>query len=92
MKEIKPSKGLEEIGEEPETDAGVPEEGTYDPFSPEHAPGLSLIVLMRIYDVQMALLRAQNKEAANTLHDLHSQGKILGSLPVLDLNNDETSA
>lgn len=60
----------------------------YDPFSTELAPGVSLIVHMRIYDVLLALLREQNSEVAEQLTQLHAQGKILGPLPVFDETED----
>lgn len=60
------------------------EDEVTDPFSPENAPGFSLIVLMRIYDTQLALLREQNPEVAEKLVNLHAEGKILGPLPTLD--------
>jgi len=63
-----------------------------NPFSPNNAPGLTLVVLMRVYDVGMALLNEQNSEAARKLHELHSEGKILGSEPYIDLTAEATDA
>lgn len=60
-----------------------------DAFSPENSAKLSLVVQMRIYDVLMALLNEQNEEAASLLHDLHAAGKVLGSLPWLDMGTPE---
>lgn len=54
-----------------------------DAFSPEGAPVAQLIVSMRIYDVLMALLTDADPKAAAALHQLHSEGKLLGSWPVL---------
>lgn len=51
------------------------------PFSPGQAPGVSLIVLMRIYDVLMAQLTISNPEAASNLMEIHANGTIMGSSP-----------
>jgi hypothetical protein len=58
-----------------------------DAFSPENSIKLQLVVSMRIYDVLMALLNETDPEAASALHELHSQGKVLGSLPWLDMDS-----
>lgn len=80
MMEMEPTKGL--FDQAPvENDSDEP----LDPFSQENAPGLSLIVLMRIYDVVMAQYMATNRDKAIDLFNLHAEGKILGSLPSLDL-------
>lgn len=68
-----------------ETEPVNAEEAGYDPFSPEHAPALSLITLMRIYDTQLALLREANPQVAEKLVELHAEGKIVGPLPMLDI-------
>lgn len=80
MKEVEHMSGLDEIND----NTPAPEEEQMDPFSPEHAPGLSLIVLMRIYDTQLALLRHADPEVAESLVNLHAEGKILGPLPYLE--------
>lgn len=56
-----------------------------DPFSPEFSPKLSLIVLMRLYDVQMAILNEMNETMAARINEIHEHGGIVGSLPWLDL-------
>lgn len=61
------------------------EEGYSDPFDAETAPGLSLIVLMRIYDVQMALLAKTDPDAAEALYEAHAKGHIIGPLPAIDM-------
>lgn len=66
-------------------EAGVEEE--IDPFSPEYAPKLQLIVSMRIYDVLMALLTSEDETLAERLHELHADGKIMGSLPFINLTD-----
>jgi hypothetical protein len=57
---------------------------TTDPFSPDNVGKVQLIVLMRIYDVLMAIYNDTDKDAAGRLHDLHAAGGILGSLPYFD--------
>jgi hypothetical protein len=51
------------------------------PFSSENAPGLNLIVNMRIYDVLMGLYMEQAPEKATALMEMHAEGKILTALP-----------
>lgn len=60
-----------------------------DPFSPENVGKLQLVVNMRIYDALMALLNETDPEAAAKLHQLHASGKVLGSLPWLDVGGEE---
>jgi hypothetical protein len=62
-----------------------------DPFSPEEAPGVSLIVLRRIYDVLMSLLEDTNPAAAEALDKIHSAGGIVGALPFLTFGEDKSS-
>jgi len=52
-----------------------------DPFDATNAPGVSLIVLMRIYDVLMALLDEQNADKAAELLQLHATGALAGTTP-----------
>lgn len=81
MKEIENTKGLAE----PDELEGTADEVTeFDALSAEHAPGLSLIVLMRIYEVQMALLREVNPQFAERLLELHGDGIISTPLPYLN--------
>lgn len=65
--------------EEP-TDTGE----NLDPFSPENAPVVNIIMQMRIYDVLMALLTHTDKDAAKALLELHADGTIFGSIPSLN--------
>lgn len=67
----------------------VNEETPIDPFSPEAVPGVSLVVNMRIYDVLMAIYTHLDEEGAQQLYDLHSEGKVLGSLPYLNLTEED---
>ena len=59
-----------------------------DPFSTENAPGLSLVVLMRIYDVLLGIYTEQNSEKAAILMQIHEEGGIVGSLPHLNLGEE----
>lgn len=56
-----------------------------NPFAPESAPGVQVIILMRIYDVLMALLQESNEEMHDKLDALHESGQVAWSLPYLDL-------
>lgn len=60
----------------------------YDPFAPENAPGLSLVVQMRIYDVLLGIYSEMAPEKAAALMDMHAGGKVIGSLPNFDLGVD----
>lgn len=55
----------------------------------ENPEVVQLIVQMRIYDVLMAILNKIDQKSADDLHALHSEGKILGSLPFIDIREDE---
>ena len=77
MEEVENTKGLSES-------AGM--EDILDPLSPEYAPGLSLVVLMRIYEVQLAILREANPEVAERLLNLHAEGRISTPMPYVDAN------
>lgn len=81
MKEVENFSGLNG----PVDDAiDVSFEEALDPMSAEYAPGLSLIMLMRIYDVQMALLAESNPERAEALSRHHAEGKVLSAMPWID--------
>jgi hypothetical protein len=67
----------------------APVEKNNDPFTPENAPAVQLIVLMRIYDVLLGLFAEANKEHADKLVELHNNGGVLGPLPWLDLTSKE---
>lgn len=64
-------------------------EDSNDPFSEQLVKQVQLIVLMRIYDVGMAILNELDEDVAKNLHLVHREGKIIGSLPYLDLSGDE---
>lgn len=48
-----------------------------------------VIMLMRLYDVGMALLATQNPNAADSLAEAHRQGAILGPAPAIALVDEE---
>jgi hypothetical protein len=56
-----------------------------DPFDPVNVGKVQLIVQMRIYDVLLAILSETNDAKAEALVELHSQGRVVGPLPILDL-------
>lgn len=63
-----------------------------DPFDEQNVKQVQLIVQMRTYDALMAILANLNEDgaaAAEVLHNLHAQGKIVGSLPVIDLTEED---
>jgi len=63
-----------------------------DPFHPNNVGKVQLIVLMRLYDVEMAKLANMNEAgeaAADFLHEQHQLGRIVGALPWLDLTNED---
>jgi hypothetical protein len=67
--------------EEPvETEGGM----QYSPFGPEEAPGIALVVNMRIYDVLMAIYTKLDPDGAADLMEIHTKGGIIGSLPLFD--------
>lgn len=53
----------------------------YDPLSPGAAPGINLVISLRIYDVLMAILGELNEDARTALNQAHSEGLLLGSVP-----------
>lgn len=55
-----------------------------DALSAEIAPGLSLIVQMRIYDVLMGIYRHLDLENANALYEFHVKGGVLSPEPFYD--------
>jgi hypothetical protein len=50
-------------------------------YSYKNAPGFSLIMLMRIYDVQMAILNEMSPDAATAIDEVHSAGRIVADPP-----------
>lgn len=63
-------------------EATASESTTFDAFSPTNAPGVNLIVNMRIYDVLMAIYTHLDKEGATDLLKLHQSGVVLSSAPM----------
>lgn len=54
---------------------------TIDPYSPENIGTVQFIVMARLYDVMMALLREANPDAARDLLELHQAGVLVGGGP-----------
>lgn len=52
-----------------------------DPLSEENLPIINFIQMGRLYDVGMAILTKMDKEAANDLMHLHSEGSLIGFSP-----------
>lgn len=70
---------------EVEPDDKWPDEPNGEPlFSEEEINLINMVTNLRIYDALMALLRATDKHAADTLHDIHERGGLLGAEPKLD--------
>jgi hypothetical protein len=55
--------------------------GAHDPFSQAEAPGISLVVLLRIYDVLMGMYTEMAPEKADALIEAHLKGTLLGPTP-----------
>lgn len=58
-------------------------------FEDNDIPSIQLIVQMRIYDVLMAIYTHLDKGGAERLYELHKDGKILGTLPYLNLSPED---
>lgn len=56
-----------------------------DPFAPGNVEAFQLITLMRVYDVLLGIYTHLDGDRAVALMELHAQGKVLGSLPNLNL-------
>lgn len=56
-------------------------EAAPDPFSAAGAPGVQLIVQLRLYDVLMGIYTHLDPERAELLSDLHRSGAVLMSPP-----------
>lgn len=48
-----------------------------------------LVMLMRLYDVQMTQLMATAPEQAKALEAAHEAGKVIGSMPYLNIEGDK---
>lgn len=60
-----------------------------NPFSADQAPGVQVVILMRIYDVLMALLQNADEELHDKLDAIHESGQLAWSLPSLNLDAPE---
>jgi hypothetical protein len=63
-------------GDEPNPEAIHGKEDGWDQSGP-----VQTILLMRLYDIMLALLREQNPGLASSIHEAHSRGLILGPMP-----------
>lgn len=75
MKEVSPEKGL--------TEAGESEEGS--PISDFEAQQITVITLMRIYDMLGMILNHLDPEAADAIAEKHASGGLAGPLPSLNI-------
>lgn len=50
-------------------------------LDPDTAPTAQLILLSRIYDVQLALLKLQSPDIAKGIEDAHAAGMLFGPAP-----------
>ena len=73
----------ETTGPSEQTDADAPTDADAqtDAFAPDVAPGLQLIMLMRIYDVMMGLYMEAAPEKAEELLNAHLEGFVIGASP-----------
>lgn len=56
-----------------------------DPFGPTQAPGIQLVIQLRIYDALMAILTHLDADQAKDLYELHLLGKTLSPAPNLEV-------
>lgn len=61
---------------------------TNDPFDYKNAPGIQLIVLLRIYDLLAGIYSELDNEKAAGILDLHSKGKLFLPLPYIDIEEN----
>jgi hypothetical protein len=75
-------------------DGSLAPEESVDAFDAQNAPGLSQMMLMRIYDVLMTQLRYDHGETiSDNLLALHAQGAMLGPSPAFtQFIYDETNS
>lgn len=64
--------------------AELEEVAANDPFAPENIGIVQFIMLGRIYDALMALLREANPEVATDLLEMHMQGNLMGPQPMFN--------
>lgn len=96
MKEVSPDKGLQDSSyTEAEFDAALENNSKRQANKPgtQEVPGLSdedvkqitVISLMRIYDMLGAILTHLDKDQADALLEHHAQGGLAGPMPSLNL-------
>lgn len=59
-----------------------------DAFHPENFGPVTLIALMRLYDVGMALLSVHDAEKAATLADMHEKGLTFMPPPIFAIEEE----
>lgn len=62
-------------------------QATDDPFDAGNAPGVSLIILMRIYDLLAGIYNDMDPDKCAAVLELHKKGKLFLPLPYLDIND-----
>lgn len=77
MKEVSPESGL--TGPD-DVESTIPD---------SEALQVTMITLMRIYDLLGALLNEQNPELAEAYAATHAEGRLIGPLPVLNLGGPD---
>lgn len=77
---------LVELSQLTEEQAG---EADYDPLDGGAGTNIALLItMMRLYDVQLALLSETNERMANILMEKHAAGQIVASFPNLSIDAD----
>lgn len=60
-------------------------------LDPAHFQTVQLIILQRIYDVNLAFLATVNPEKAEELYSMHEQGLYVAPPPSIRLDDDDRS-
>jgi len=82
MKEISLESGLTDPDEVSSEETGQAESL---PFSDEEARQVTVITLMRIYDMLGMILTHLDQDAADAVAQAHAEGRIVGPLPSLNI-------
>jgi len=78
MKEVEPQKGLSDAAE-----------AQASAFSDDDVSQITVITLMRIYDMLGAILTHLDEASADAVLEKHTQGGLAGPLPYLNLPVDD---
>ena len=76
-------------GTPPSGPAGASAEQSTDAFAPENFSRVALIQLMRLYDVQLALLSCMDPDKAQELVNMHEQGITFMPDPIFAMEAEE---